>query len=130
MNDHNVILETMLCQTLHYEVDRREYFAFSPPFALCIYYVLTLPGLQVFIPIFHSLYHMCTPYLLIVLITFPVLDFHYGYQLPHFAKLCVWRTLQLSKTTIGLEENRSYFIPEEKLLWLCLGHLKIAKNIL
>ena len=47
MNDQSVILETMLCQTMHYKVVRREYFAFSPPFALCIYYVLTFPGLHV-----------------------------------------------------------------------------------
>jgi len=50
----------MLCQTMHYKVVRREYFAFSPPFALCIYYVLTFPGLHVLILILHSLYHLHT----------------------------------------------------------------------
>ena len=50
----------MIYQTMHYKVDRWEYFASSPPFALCIYYVLTFPGLHVLILILHSLYHLHT----------------------------------------------------------------------
>ena len=94
MNDQSVILETMLCQTMHYKVDRWEYFASSPPFALCIYYVLTFPGLQVFIPILHSLHHLHT----VSTNSFNHFSrFGFPLWLPHYAKLCVWRTLQLSK---------------------------------